>query len=266
MGVPVVIDNKPGASGSIGAASVVRGEASGHTILQATTPVLVVNQWLYKQLAYDPLKDLVPITNAATTPNLWVAHPGLQVASLKELVELARAKPGTLSFASGGSGTTSHLCAELLKSSLGIDMVHVPYKGPGAAHQDLLAGRVPLMCDNLSNVISHVRAGKLRGLALTAAARHPQAPDIPTAQEAGIAAQEVSVWYGFAAPAGTPRASVERWNAEFAKALRSRAAAERLESLGLSVVADSPEAFARFVHAEAAKWREVVQKSGARLD
>jgi tripartite-type tricarboxylate transporter receptor subunit TctC len=228
--------------------------------------VLAVNQWLYKELPYNPEKDLVPIINAATTPNLWVVHPGIPAKSLKELIALAKAKPGSLSFASGGSGTTSHLCGELLKSSAGIDIVHVPYKGPGPAHQDLLAGRVPLMCDNLSNVISHVRTGRLRGLALTASVRHPQAADIPTADESGVSDQEVSVWYGFAAPAGTPKPVVEKLNAELAKALRNPAAAERLESLGLTVVADSPEQFKRFIAAESARWRKVVQISGARLD
>jgi len=190
----------------------------------------------------------------------------LEISNFKELIQMARARPGTLSSASGGNGTTSHLCGELLKTSLGLEMLHVPYKGPGPAHQDLLSGRVPLMCDNLSNVITHVRAGKLRALALTAPARHPQAPEVPTVLEAGGGAQDVSVWYGFAAPAATPRAVIERLNAELARALRGPVAAERLESLGLTVVADSPDEFARFVQAESAKWRRVVQVSGARLD
>jgi len=266
MGVPVIVENRPGATGSIGAAFVAKAEPSGHTLLIAPTPVLAVNQWLYKELPYNPEKDLVPIINAATTPNLWVAHPSISVKNLTELIALAKMKPGSLSFASGGNGTTSHLCGELLKSSTGIDIVHVPYKGPAPAHQDLLAGRVPLMCDNLSNVISHVRAGRLRGLALTASVRHPQAPDIPTADESGVSGQEVSVWYGFAAPAGTPKPVVEKLNTELAKALRNPAAAERLESLGLTVVADSPEQFTRFVATESARWRKVIQVSGAHLD
>lgn len=266
MGVPVIVENRPGATGSIGAAFVAKAEASGYTLLTVPTPVLAVNQWLYKELPYDPEKDFVPIINAATTPNLWVVHPDVPVRNLKELIALAKARPNSLAFASGGNGTTSHLCGEMLKSSAGIDLVHVPYKGPGPAHQDLLAGRVPLMCDNLSNVIAHVRAGRLRGLALTAAARHPQASDIPTANESGVADQEVGVWYGFVAPAGTPKPVVEKLNAEFAKALRSPAAADRLESLGLTVVADTPEQFRVFIAAESAKWRKVVQTSGARLD
>jgi tripartite-type tricarboxylate transporter receptor subunit TctC len=267
MGVPIVIDNRPGAGGSVGAGIVAKAaDASGHTVLQATTPVLAINQWLYKQLPYDPARDFAPITNAATTPNVWVVHPDIEAKTLRQLVELAKHRPGALSFASGGNGTTSHLCGELLKATAGIDMAHVPYKGPGPAHQDLLAGRVPLMCDNLSNVISFVRAGRLRALALTAPARHPQAPEIPTSAEAGFPGHEVSVWYGFVAPSATPRPVLERLNAEFAKALRSPAAAEKLASLGLTVVADSPEEFARFIESEAAKWQRAVQASGARLD
>ena len=193
-------------------------------------------------------------------------HPGTAAKNLKELIALAKAKPGSLSFASGGNGTTSHLCGELLKTTAGIDIVHVPYKGPAPAHQDLLAGRVQLMCDNLSNVLPHVRSGKLRAIALTALKRHPQARDIPTADESGLQGFEVSVWYGFAAPAGTAQPIIQKLNQAFAKALHDAKVTERLDTLGLTVVADSPEHFAQFVAAESAKWRKVVQASGARVD
>ncbi|HEY3074859.1 MAG TPA: tripartite tricarboxylate transporter substrate binding protein, partial [Burkholderiales bacterium] len=176
LGVPVVVENRPGAGGNVGAAIVAKGEASGHTIAMTPSAILATNQWLYKELNYDPQKDFVPVINAATTPNLWVAHPGLPVKTMSDVIALAKAKPGSLSFGSGGAGTTSHLCGELLKTTAHIDMVHVPYKGPAPAVQDLLAGRVPLMCDNFSNVINHVRSGKLRAIALTALKRHPQAP------------------------------------------------------------------------------------------
>jgi len=266
LGVPVIVENRPGATGSIGAAFVAKAEATGHTVLMAPTPVLSVNQWLYKTLAYNPEQDFAPITNAATTPNVWVVHPDVPAKNLGELIAAARAKPGSLSFASGGSGATSHLCGELLKSSAAIDIVHVPYKGPGPALQDVLAGRVALMCDNFSNVIPHVRSGRLRALAVTARTRHPQAPEIPTADESGLPGFEVGVWYSFVAPAKTPKPAIDRLNAEFAKALRSPTVAERLKELGLTVVADSPEDFARFVAAESAKWRKVVEVSGARVD
>jgi tripartite-type tricarboxylate transporter receptor subunit TctC len=266
MGVPVVVENRPGAGGNVGAAIVAKGEASGHTVLMAPSAILATNQWLYKDMAYNPQKDLTPVTNAATTPNLWVAHPDLPAKSITEVIALAKSKPGSLSFASGGAGTTSHLCGELLKTTAQLDMVHVPYKGPAPAMQDVLAGRVPLMCDNFSNVITHVRSGKLRAIALTALKRHSQAPDVPTANETGLPGFEVNVWYGFAVPAATPRSVVERLNGEIARALRTPAVAERLATLGLAIVADTPEQFARFVAAESEKMRKLVQASGARVD
>lgn len=266
MGVPVVVENRPGAGGNVGAAAVAKGEASGHTVLMAPSAILATNQWLYKDMAYNPQKDLTPVINAATTPNLWVAHPDLPAKSITDVIALAKAKPGSLSFASGGGGTTSHLCGELLKTTAKIDMVHVPYKGPAPAMQDVLAGRVPLMCDNFSNVINHVRSGKLRAVALTALKRHPQAPDVPTANETGLPGFEVNVWYGFAVPAATPRPVVERLNGEIARALRTPAVAERLDTLGLTIVADSADDFARFVAAESDKMRKLVQASGARID
>jgi tripartite-type tricarboxylate transporter receptor subunit TctC len=266
MGVPVVVENKPGAGGNVGAAAVAKGESSGHTLLMAPSAILATNQWLYKEPGYDPQKDFTPVINAATTPNLWVAHPDLPAKTLQDVIALAKAKPGSLSFASGGAGTTSHLCGELLKTTAGIDMVHIPYKGPAPAVQDLLGGRVQLMCDNFSNVITHVRSGKLRAIALTALKRHPQAPDVPTADESGLPGFEVSVWYGFAVQSATPKPVVQKLNAEIGAALRNPQVTERLQGLGLTIVADSMESFARFVAAESEKMRRLVQVSGARVD
>src|SRR5581483_6639426 len=197
-----------------------------------------------KEPGYNPQKDLTPVIDAATTPNLWVAHPNLPVKTIADVIALAKAKPGTLSFASGGAGTTSHLCGELLKTSARVDLIHIPYKGPAPALQDVLAGRVPLMCDNFSNVIAHVRSGKLRPIALTALKRIPQAPDVPTADESGLPGFEINVWYGFAVPAATPQPVVQKLNAAMAQALHVPAVAERLQGLGLTIVADKPEEFA----------------------
>ena len=266
MGVPVVVENRPGAGGNVGAAAVAKGESSGHTLLMAPSAILATNQWLYKEPGYDPQKDFTPVIDAATTPNLWVAHPDLPVTTMQDVIALAKAKPGSLSFASGGAGTTSHLCGELLKATAGIDMVHVPYKGPAPAVQDLLGGRVQLMCDNFSNVITHVRNGRLRAIALTALKRIPQAPDVPTADESGLPGFEINVWYGFAVQSATPKPVVQKLNAEIAAALRNPAVAERLQGLGLTIVADSADDFARFVASESEKMRRLVQVSGARVD
>ena len=266
MGVPVIVENRPGASGNVGAALVARGDASGHQVLMAPSAILATNQWLYKEPGYDPQKDLAPVINAAATPNMWVAHPDTAVKTIGDVIARAKEKPGALAFASGGNGTSSHLCGELLKTTAKVDMLHVPYKGPAPALQDVLSGRVPLMCDNFSNVIAHVRSGRLRGVALTAMKRHPQAPDLPTADESGLPGFEIGVWYGFAVPAATPKPAVQRLNAELAKALRDPKIAERFEQLGLAVVADSPEEFARFVAAESGRMRRLVEVSGARAD
>ncbi|HZD19997.1 MAG TPA: tripartite tricarboxylate transporter substrate binding protein [Burkholderiales bacterium] len=266
LGVPVVVENRPGAGGNIGAALVAKGDASGHTVLMAPSAVLATNQWLYQDPGYDPQKDLTPLIDAATTPNLWVASPSVPVKTMADVIALAKAKPGGLSFASGGAGTTSHLCGELLKTMAAVDLVHVPYKGPAPALQDVLAGRVPLMCDNFSNVISHVRNGRLRAIALTGTKRIAQAPDVPTVSESGLAGFEISVWYGFAVPAATPKPVVQRLNREIAGALHQPAVEQRLQSLGLTIVADTPEEFARFVAAESDKMRRLVQASGAKVE
>jgi tripartite-type tricarboxylate transporter receptor subunit TctC len=266
IGVPVIVENRPGAGGNVGAALVARGDASGHQVLMAPSAILATNQWLYKEPGYDPQKDLTPVINAATTPNMWVAHPDTPVKTIQDVVAQAKAKPGALAFASGGNGTTSHLCGELLKTTAKIDLLHVPYKGPAPALQDVIAGRVPLMCDNFSNVITHVRSGRLKGVALTALKRHPQAPEVPTADESGLAGFEIGVWYGVAVPAATPKPVVVKLNAEFAKALRDPKIAERFGQLGLTVVADSPEEFARFVAAESERMHKLVEVSGARAE
>jgi tripartite-type tricarboxylate transporter receptor subunit TctC len=266
LGVPVVVENRPGAGGNIGAALVAKGDASGHTVLMAPSAVLATNQWLYKDPGYDPRKDLTPLIDAATTPNLWVANPSVPVKTMAELIALAKVQPGSLSFASGGAGTTSHLCGELLKTMAHVDLVHVPYKGPAPALQDVLAGRVPLMCDNFSNVISHVRNGRLRAIALTGTKPMPQAPGVATVSESGLPGFEISVWYGFAVPAATPKPAVQKLNREIAAALHQPAVEERLQGLGLTIVADTPEEFARFVAAESEKMRRMVQASGAKVE
>jgi tripartite-type tricarboxylate transporter receptor subunit TctC len=266
LGVPVIVENRPGAGGSIGAAYVAKSNPDGYTLLMGTTGVFSINQFLYKNLIYSPEKDLAPIINTARAPNVLVVHPSVPARNLAELIALAKSKPKQLTYASQGNGSTGHMCGELLNMAAGIQIEHIPYKGSAPAMQDLIGGQVPLMCENFSNAIPHVRANRLRALAVTSAKRSPQAPDIPTAQEAGLPGFEASVWYGLAAPAGTPKAIIDKLNAVIAKALHAKDVTERLSGLGLTVVGDTPEQFATFIHAESAKWRKVVQVSGATVD
>jgi tripartite-type tricarboxylate transporter receptor subunit TctC len=266
LGVPVIIDNRAGANGSLGAGVVARAPADGYTILLGTTGVLAINQWIYPKPQYLPERDFTAIINAAATPNLLVVPRNVEANTLKELIALAKAKPGTLSFASAGNGSTSHLCGEALKHETGMDMVHIPYKGPAPAAVDLLGGRVSMMCDNLSNVLQYVKTGQLKAIALTGTKRSPLLPNVPTTAEQGFPGVQAGIWYGFVAPAATPKETVDRLNAAFAQALRDPAIDARLESLGLTVIADKPEAFKHFIAQESARMKNVVAASGAKAE
>jgi tripartite-type tricarboxylate transporter receptor subunit TctC len=266
MGVSVVVENRPGANGSVGAVKVASSPADGYTVLLATTGVLAINQWVYPKLQYSPEKDFDPVIDAAATPNMLVVHPGVPAANLKELIALAKAKPGELSFASAGNGSTSHLCGETLKVAAGINIVHVPYQGPAPAMQDVLSGRIGIMCDNFSNVIGHVRAGRLKAIVVTSRERSAKPGDIPTSADAGMPDLEAGIWYGFVVPAGTPKDAVAKLNTEFAKALHDTEVTAKLEAIGLKIIADKPEEFRRFIGQEAARMQKVVKASGAQIN
>jgi tripartite-type tricarboxylate transporter receptor subunit TctC len=226
-----------------------------------------INPSLYPRIGYDPQKDFVPVALVAQVPNVLVVHPSLPVRSVKELIAYARAKPGALSFGSGSTGSTGHLAGELFKTMAGVDMVHIPYKGGAPAMQDLLAGQTQLMFDNLANALGQVKAGKLRALAVTTAKRAPAMPELPTIAESGLPGFDLTTWFGVFVPAGTPPEVVATLNAEIVKALGSKELADRLAAMGtVPPENNTPERFAAFVRAEAAKYAQVVKASGARVD
>jgi tripartite-type tricarboxylate transporter receptor subunit TctC len=265
LGTTVVIENQAGANGSVGAARVARAAPDGYTLLLGTTGVLAINQWIYAKPQYFSERDFAPIVNLASTPNVLVVNPSVKASTLSELIELAKAKPGTLSFASAGYGSTSHICGEALKVAGGIDLLHVPYQGPAPAIKDVLADRVSMMCDNLSNVLQYVGSGTLKAIAVTARDRSAQLPDVPTSREAGYPDVEAGIWYGLVAPASTPKEVIEKLNLAFAQALREPATTGKLEAIGLKVIGDKPDAFREFIHEESERMKSTVQRSGAEI-
>jgi tripartite-type tricarboxylate transporter receptor subunit TctC len=265
FGQPVLVETKPGANGNVGADFVAKSKPDGSTILITPAGPLSINPWIYRNMPFDPEKDLAPLTLAATVPNLLVVPPSLPANSIAALIALAKAKPGELNFGSQGVGSTGHLNGELFKTTAHIDMTHVPYKGSAPAMNDLLAGQVEMMFDNFPTAITQVRGGKLRALAVTSAARHWSAPDIPAISET-VAGYDAVGWFGFLVAGGTPRPIVERLATALADALKAPEVAPRLREVGLDIVASTPEAFAAFIHGESVKWRRVVELSGAKAD
>jgi tripartite-type tricarboxylate transporter receptor subunit TctC len=265
LGVPIVIENRGGANGSIGAVRVASSPADGYTILLATTGMLAINPWIYEHPTYDAAKDFAPITNGAATPNILVVNPSVKASSLKELVALAKAQPGKLTFASAGNGSTSHLCGELLKVLEGIDANHIPYQGAAPALQSVVGGQVSMMCDNLSNVVEQVRSGALKPIVVTADERSKQLPDVPTSAQAGLPDLLAGNWYGFVAPAATPKDVIEKLNKAIVEALRDPTVSTRLEALGLTVIADKPDAFGATIAKESARMEDLVKRINVKI-
>ena len=263
LGQPVIVDNRAGGGTNIGAELVARSAPDGHALLMSSS-TQAINVSLYPKLAYDFVKDFAAVAPLASSPSVLVAHPSLPVKSVKDVIALAKSRPGALTYASSGSGSTAHLAAELFKMSAGIDLVHIPYKGAGPALTDLIGGHVQLMFGFTAGALPFIQSGRLRPLAVTSERRLIDMPDLPTMREAGIKGYEVSVWYGVMAPAATPRDIVMRLNLETSKAAADLS--DRFAELGAYPLRSTPEQFTAFIREEIAKWAEVVKRSKARVD
>jgi tripartite-type tricarboxylate transporter receptor subunit TctC len=265
-GQSVVVENKPGAGGNIGADLVAKSAPDGYTILLGALSTHAVNPNLYARMPYDAVKDFAPITLVAITPNVLVVNASSPVQNVREFIAYTKANPGKLSFGSGSNGSAGHLAGELYKVETGTDSVHIPYKGGAPATQALLAGDTQFMFDNLANAMAQVKAGKLRALAVTTAKRSSLAPELPTMAEAGLSGFDISTWYGLFAPAGTPVPIIAKWNAEVNKILKTPNIRARFVEDGAEPAPDSPEEFARFIAAELGKYARIIKASGAKVD
>lgn len=261
-GQQVIVDNRPGAGGAIAGELVAKSPADGYTLLIGTVASLATNVSLQKKLPYDPIKDFAPVTLVATQNLMLLIHPSVPAKSVKELVRLAKARPGMLSFASAGNGTGGHLSGELFKLLAAIDLLHVPYKGVAPALVDVVSGQVSMTFASILSSLPQVRANKVRALAVTGAKRSAAAPELPTMEEAGVKDYESATWYGIVAPVGTPPDIVNRLNTEMVAIIKRPDTNERLSKEGADPVGNSPQEFGRFIRSEIEKWRKVIRAAG----
>jgi len=265
-GQQVVVDNRPGAGGRIGTEAAAKAPADGYTWIMANAGSHGINGGLYRNLPYDLEKDFAPITQIVRSPNALVVSPSLGVASVAEFIALLKKNPGKYSYGSGGNGSSAHLSAELFKSMAGVDIVHVPYKGASLALTDLVAGNIVMFMGNLPPAMGHIKAGRIKALAVTTRTRSKFVPELPTMDESGLKGFETVAWFGLLAPAGTPPAVVARTRDEVARILQTAELRERIDSLGGEAVGNTPEEFAAIIRADIAKWRRVVDQAGIKAD
>ena len=266
LGQPVIIDYKAGAGGTVGAQEVMKAPADGHTLMLANTGVMVINPALYSKLPYQTLRDFVPVARTAMQPLAFLVNPKVPVNTLPEFIEYVRARPGQVNYGSAGNGGSSHLVPEMLKSASGIFMVHIPYRGSAPAFTDLMAGQVQFMAESIPQAAQYHKQGKVRALAVTSRERNPALPDVPTAIESGVKNFEVVGFYGFLAPAGTPKEAIGKLSEAFKAVLNQPDIRSRMVAQGADPAFLGAEDFARYLQTEMPRWAEVVKKSGARLD
>ena len=266
LGGTVVVENKPGAGGSVGSAMVAKAAGDGYTLLLGTVGTHSINQYLYKKLAYDPFKDFAPISLIAMVPNVLVVNSSSQIKTVKDLIAAAKANPGKLTYASAGNGTSIHLCGAMFEQMAQVSMSHVPYRGSAPAITDLIGGQTTCMFDNLPSAMPHIKSGALRAVAVTTAKRSAALPEVPTIAESGVAGYDASSWFGMWAPASVPASLVGRLNEEIRQILVQAEVRQTLKEQGAEAAPNSPAQFAAYIQAEANKWSKVVQTANVQLD
>jgi tripartite-type tricarboxylate transporter receptor subunit TctC len=262
---PIVVENRPGASGVIGTEAAARSAPDGYTLFIGTLGNLTANQYLYPKMPVDPLRDMAPLTQVVAVHFVMVAHPSLPAKNVKELIALARARPGQINYASSGPGGAPHLGAELFKSMARVDMIHVPYKGSGLSFIDLLAGQVSLTCDSQLQSLPYIKAGRLRALAVLGGKRSPLLPDVPTVSET-VPGYELTNWFGMTVPAATPRDVVNKVYADVSKVLQQADFKEKIAGMGADVVGSTPDQFGAFMKSESAKWGKVIREANIKAE
>jgi tripartite-type tricarboxylate transporter receptor subunit TctC len=266
LGQQIVVDNHPGAGGTIGTAIAARAPADGYTLLMGSNTEIVINPNLYRKLPYDTLKDFTPVSLVANTPLLLVVHPSVPAKNVRELIALAKARPGELAYASSGNGSTVQLATEMFKTMAGVSMRHVPYNGSAPAVAQTMAGETQIMFPAMPAALHQARAGKLRALAVTSAQRVAAAPDIPTVAESGVRSYDIGIWNGLVAPTGTPKAVLDRLHAELKNVLATPEAKQSFSNIGADVWSSTPQEFAALINAELAKYAKVVKDAGVKVD